>query len=831
MSHYLSNNNFYSRLRRFAEDDTEVLTLASTVTKVWDQCEQITKSVIQRFPEYTLHDVDHVAGVLEAMSRLVPDNVLQGLPPLETAAVIMSAALHDIGMAPRREYIEEITAEPRDKTATSVARREFLVFCEGYPSVRRRMLELESERRLLERNELEAYLLREYIRSKHAERTKGEIFNLYEREFVYGGFSFAARLAEVCASHAEDPSRLANLNCHELVRSPGEYANWRFVAVLLRLADALDFGRTRAPSVLFEQLGVRDAVSVAEWQKLKSVNAWEIRPERIALSARCPDPVVEKGLRDYVRKVEAELRAARGVLGSMQSLDAPGLSTRYDLQLPESIDITNVGPLEGPAGPLYRYLDLGFKLDDESIMSLVMGVSLYGDEVLFLRELLQNAVDTCRLRQSLCAAAGSVGYEPCVDVALTKEDDRWFLTVEDNGMGMDETIVACHLARVGRSYYRSSQFLQERARAGIAFEPVSMFGIGILSVFMVADLMQIETRSLSVDLITPGVPLEIEVSGPNKLFWFKPSRRKSFGTSIRLRLAHFPFASRPAKGQAVNAEKAATQELAAVVSRLAPHSGIPIRVRGQDTAWPIAESWSAPEPWAAHGAEFSLDLSGSGVSGIRGKVGVVLLQRSGVIGQGERREAAPTDFAPIARYKTKFSAELDIDEPRQSDLVEEGLRHYVRHDFGRIVDIEQDYSEREGGVSEPTSTAGHSMGRWSQRGFAVPMPLFAEYESWDVRGPVGIRYPFPVVYDLDLSGPFALRLTADRTRYVVDEVFSLVERRIRELVTKMLLEKLGKSIVMDNKEFFEEVVGSDSKWHVEAREFMQVLAEFVSHTK
>ena len=93
----------------------------------------------------------------------------------------------------------------------------------------------------------------------------------------------------------------------------------------------------------------------------------------------------------------------------------------------------------------------------------------------------------------------------------------------------------------------------------------------------------------------------------------------------------------------------------------------------------------------------------------------------------------------------------------------------------------------------------------------------------------GIRYPFPVTYDLDLTGPFTLRLTADRTRYVIDATFKRVERRIRELVTMLLLEKLGRSIVKDNAEFFEEVVGADSKHYVEADEFMKMLSAFISN--
>lgn len=114
-----------------------------------------------------------------------------------------------------------------------------------------------------------------------------------------------------------------------------------------------------------------------------------------------------------------------------------------------------------------------------------MGIALYSEPILFLRELLQNAVDTCRHRRALYAKQPDLGaYSPSVEVKIVKNEYGEILQVLDNGMGMDAAIIRTFFAKVGRSYYKSGQFLEDRTKLDLDFHPVSQFGIGVLSVFM-----------------------------------------------------------------------------------------------------------------------------------------------------------------------------------------------------------------------------------------------------------------------------------------------------------------------------------------------------------
>jgi molecular chaperone HtpG len=533
-------------------------------------------------PEYTLHDEVHLAGVANLMARLIPENVLSNLQPLELGSLILAAALHDMGMSPSAETFRSLTPDvASDAGDLAGESARYLAFREGFSDLLKRQAELHRDGRELEAREIEAYMQAEYLRQTHAQRSREFVFATYGDVLCYGNFNFAARIADVCFSHNEDPASLDSIPCWELVRAPGEYCNWRFIAVVLRLADILDFDPKRTPRTLMRHLGIRSPVSVREWRKHQAVSAWDIRPDRIAFAAQCEDPVIEKTIRDFVRLIERELLEARAIEANMHepSLESTSLRDRYALLLPHTVDTRDIGPARNATGPLYEYIDLAFHLDEDSIRSLLMGLRLYADRDLFLRELLQNAVDACRHRRALHERRPELGpYEPLVKVAYYTEGADRIVEVSDNGMGMDDDIVRSHFARLGSSYYMSSRFRQERAAGGLKFEPVSQFGIGVLSVFMVGDRLEVQTLRAG----RQTQPISIEIAGEGSLFWFKTSGRDTPGTSVRVRLD-------PAKSERTGTGPPESRHV--LVHRLAPHVDVPIEVSEGTTARAVS-SWT-----------------------------------------------------------------------------------------------------------------------------------------------------------------------------------------------------------------------------------------------
>jgi molecular chaperone HtpG len=60
---------------------------------------------------------------------------------------------------------------------------------------------------------------------------------------------------------------------------------------------------------------------------------------------------------------------------------------------------------------IYRYHDTKFSLSKKQIIDLLMGTKLYGKPEVALRELLQNSIDACLLRQKLSELWG-IEYTP-----------------------------------------------------------------------------------------------------------------------------------------------------------------------------------------------------------------------------------------------------------------------------------------------------------------------------------------------------------------------------------------------------------------------------------
>lgn len=120
-------------------------------------------------------------------------------------------------------------------------------------------------------------------------------------------------------------------------------------------------------------------------------------------------------------------------------------------------------------------------------MELLIGRELYNsDPSVFVRELLQNAIDAVRTRKQLDKNL-SRNWKPQIIIRTWMDMDGYYwFRIEDNGIGMTEEMIREYFLRVGHSYYNSEQFKADKIRceADEDYKPVSRFGIGILSCFM-----------------------------------------------------------------------------------------------------------------------------------------------------------------------------------------------------------------------------------------------------------------------------------------------------------------------------------------------------------
>jgi molecular chaperone HtpG len=104
---------------------------------------------------------------------------------------------------------------------------------------------------------------------------------------------------------------------------------------------------------------------------------------------------------------------------------------------------------------------------------------LYSSPRVYLRELLQNAVDACTARRQL---------DPSAPPARVVVEPGSVFAIHDNGVGLTAAEVEEFLATVGHSS-------KQDTLDGIRGDFLGRFGIGLLSAFMVSDEITVRTRS------------------------------------------------------------------------------------------------------------------------------------------------------------------------------------------------------------------------------------------------------------------------------------------------------------------------------------------------
>lgn len=114
---------------------------------------------------------------------------------------------------------------------------------------------------------------------------------------------------------------------------------------------------------------------------------------------------------------------------------------------------------------------------------------LYSDHEIFLRELVSNAVDATTKLQVL-AQRGEVKHEiGDTTIEIIRDEENRRLIIRDRGVGMTEDEVLRYLNQI--AFSSASEFLEKYKDSGI----IGHFGLGFYSAFMVADKVEVLTKS------------------------------------------------------------------------------------------------------------------------------------------------------------------------------------------------------------------------------------------------------------------------------------------------------------------------------------------------
>lgn len=285
-----------------------------------------------------------------------------------------------------------------------------------------------------------------------------------------GSVNFKCLVAKIARSHGEDFSWIErNLKQKEYLGN--DTVNPQFIACLLRLGDYLDFDSKRTPYYLFNFLNLSTRSS-DEWKKHFSItNYKKIENKRVFFAGNCEDPEIYIGILNYFNLIEKEIKNAKSLLSNDDE--------KYKLTIEDKV-------LYQIFHNSFDSVDLQFLMDYISISNLLMGENLYSDKKSALREIIQNSMDAVSLRKEI-AEKNEIAYTPEIKIVI--EEDK--VSIQDNGIGMTLSDVKNYFLNIGHSFYRSADFKD----LSLTYKPISHYGIGFLSSFLLSDSINVKTTS------------------------------------------------------------------------------------------------------------------------------------------------------------------------------------------------------------------------------------------------------------------------------------------------------------------------------------------------
>lgn len=449
------------------------------------------------FNEYTNHNFDHVESMLNMADWIIPEQTKSTLQPADYLLLTLSIYFHDLGLLISISEYERRGQNPEFQTYLRELKQNST---NDEYNAKLSMLSDEMQNRVN---------YQEFVRRTHGARVKEwilgrdrsdgssvEIKNAIQG--LIGKLDIIVRrdLALLCESHTIDDISDAQKYKVSMPygNRPAETANLQYIAVILRTVDLLQITKGRAPSILYKIINPQDPISQLEWQKQEAVRTVRAAPgfdrDGNASATALSDTIqihalFEKsdgffGLTSYIAYARSQLLACQEALKQTEkSIPNPPLFPW------KHIDDTGI-EAEG-----FLTKAFGFKLDQQKILDLLTGHTLYNDTNVVIRELTQNALDAIRLQ----AEISNESSDKFGRIDIIWDTNQRTLEVKDNGTGMSQEVIESHLLKVGSSRYQDPKFREEHPN----FSSISRFGIGVLSAFMVADHVEITTCSVEDD--------------------------------------------------------------------------------------------------------------------------------------------------------------------------------------------------------------------------------------------------------------------------------------------------------------------------------------------
>jgi molecular chaperone HtpG len=173
-----------------------------------------------------------------------------------------------------------------------------------------------------------------------------------------------------------------------------------------------------------------------------------------------------------------------------------------------------------------------FQTETKQLLQLMI-YSLYSNKEIFLRELISNASDALdKLRFKSISSSKLASLSDDLKIKVIVDEENKTLTISDNGIGMSEEEIIENIGTIARS--GTAEFLgkltgDKKKDSNL----IGQFGVGFYSVFMIAEKVQVLSKSAQKK---SSQPILWESSGEDK-YKLTEVEKKSHGTDIIIYLS------------------------------------------------------------------------------------------------------------------------------------------------------------------------------------------------------------------------------------------------------------------------------------------------------
>ncbi|WML32645.1 hypothetical protein [Clostridium sp. OS1-26] len=485
------------------------------------------------FPHYSKHEASHSLSIVNKIEMVLGKERIKSLSPTDTFLILESAFSHDLGMIVTENLLRNEWKKPSFKRflkrlSTDGLDEDIIKAAAYLLEIQEKNFEFDEKNKdwPIEVRDYVILITAEYFRKKHGLRSEMWLKQSEEIAACINGNKFIPErimniVGKIATAHGSDFDHVLNNLEHTQNGIGVDEIHPRFIACLIRLGDLLDLDNGRFSEV-FEKTSPLPKSSQIHKEKHRSITHFLVSPERIEVSAVCESDAVYRETRLWFDWLSDELK---------------NLSSKWS-------DIVPIGFKGGPpslgdiklsikgAENITEQLNLRFNIDPVRAFELIEGNGIYRDELVFIRELLQNAMDATKIkiwkdikskkyddiwglidsdfkdkvlseydfsfpRQLPQKLKGFYPIKINMDYEEAKDaigENIYIFTIEDKGCGISLKDLK-RMENVGGSWEQDDELQDFIETMPGWLQPTGSFGIGMHAVFLITDEIKIETKS------------------------------------------------------------------------------------------------------------------------------------------------------------------------------------------------------------------------------------------------------------------------------------------------------------------------------------------------